>query len=128
MQVNIDRTEAAYRRSYLFARRRTLMQQWAEYHAATRLSAGSRSRHPAVSLPATLRHVLRHDPSAAIPGHATHAGKGPDGRCSQRGGWLSLLNAHILAETPDTHNTALPGKLHRPLGPVPRFPVSLPRP
>ena len=29
--VNSDRTEAAYRRSDLFERRRTLMQQWADY-------------------------------------------------------------------------------------------------
>ena len=33
--VNNDRTEAAYRRSDLFERRRTLMQQWADYLAAT---------------------------------------------------------------------------------------------
>ena len=29
--VNSDRVEAAYRRSDLFDRRRTLMQQWADY-------------------------------------------------------------------------------------------------
>ena len=33
--VNSDRVEAAYRRSDLFERRRTLMQQWADYLAAT---------------------------------------------------------------------------------------------
>ena len=33
--VNNDRTEAAYRRSDLFERRRTLMQQWADYVSAT---------------------------------------------------------------------------------------------
>ena len=33
--VNRDRVEAAYRRSDLFDRRRTLMQQWADYLAAT---------------------------------------------------------------------------------------------
>ena len=33
--VNRDRVEAAYRRSDLFNRRRTLMQQWADYLAAT---------------------------------------------------------------------------------------------
>ena len=33
--VNNDRTEAAYHRSDLFERRRTLMQQWADYLAAT---------------------------------------------------------------------------------------------
>ncbi len=33
--VNNDRVEAAYRRSDLFERRRTLMQQWADYLAAT---------------------------------------------------------------------------------------------
>ena len=33
--VNRDRVEAAYRRSDLFERRRTLMQQWADYLAAT---------------------------------------------------------------------------------------------
>ena len=33
--VNRDRVEAAYRRSDLFERRRTLMQQWADYIAAT---------------------------------------------------------------------------------------------
>ena len=32
--VNSDRVEAAYRRSDLFERRRTLMQQWADYIAA----------------------------------------------------------------------------------------------
>ncbi len=32
--VNSDRVEAAYRRSDLFDRRRTLMQQWADYIAA----------------------------------------------------------------------------------------------
>ena len=32
--VNSDRVEAAYRRSDLFERRRTLMQQWADYLAA----------------------------------------------------------------------------------------------
>ena len=32
--VNGDRVEAAYRRSDLFDRRRTLMQQWADYTAA----------------------------------------------------------------------------------------------
>ncbi len=33
-QVNGDRLEAAYRRTELFERRRTLMQQWADYIAA----------------------------------------------------------------------------------------------
>ena len=33
--VNNDRVEAAYRRSDLFERRRTLMRQWADYLAAT---------------------------------------------------------------------------------------------
>ena len=33
--ANNDRVEAAYRRSDLFERRRTLMQQWAVYLAAT---------------------------------------------------------------------------------------------
>ena len=33
--VNNDRVEAAYRRSDLFERRRTLMQQWADNLAAT---------------------------------------------------------------------------------------------
>ena len=33
--VNGDRVEAAYRRSDLFERRRTLMQQWSDYLAAT---------------------------------------------------------------------------------------------
>ena len=33
--VNSDRVEAAYRRSDLFERRRTLMQEWADYLAAT---------------------------------------------------------------------------------------------
>jgi len=33
--VNSDRVEAAYRRSDLFERRRTLMQGWANYLAAT---------------------------------------------------------------------------------------------
>ena len=33
--VNNDRVEAAYRRSDLFERRRTLMQEWADYLAAT---------------------------------------------------------------------------------------------
>ncbi len=33
--VNRDRVEAAYRRSDLFERRRTLMQQWADYLTAT---------------------------------------------------------------------------------------------
>ena len=33
--VNSDRVEAAYRRSDLFERRRSLMQQWADYLAAT---------------------------------------------------------------------------------------------
>ena len=32
--VNSDRVEAAYRRSDLFDRRRTLMQEWAEYIVA----------------------------------------------------------------------------------------------
>ncbi len=32
--VNNDRVEAAYRRSDLFERRRTLMQQWADYVVA----------------------------------------------------------------------------------------------
>ena len=41
--VNYDRTEAAYRRSDLFERRRTLMQQWADYLAA------QASEHPSVS-------------------------------------------------------------------------------
>ena len=33
--VNSDRVEATYRRSDLFERRRTLMQQWADYLAAS---------------------------------------------------------------------------------------------
>ena len=33
--VNNDRTEAAYRRTDLFERRRTLMQQWADYLGET---------------------------------------------------------------------------------------------
>ena len=33
--INSDRVEAAYRRSELFERRRTLMQQWADYLAAS---------------------------------------------------------------------------------------------
>ena len=40
--VNSDRVEAAYRRSDLFERHRLLMQQWADYIAATALDPDDR--------------------------------------------------------------------------------------
>ena len=53
--VNNDRTEAAYRRTDLFERRRTLMQQWANYLAAT--AEPPAPRHRGASSNPSARHV-----------------------------------------------------------------------